>query len=193
MNTSNKTLYKVPELATQITQKANFSESAQSLLKDDMTSTAYLDLLISLAMYHDAAKLLAFGLPKREAIWWAYVCVASLQISKTDALIQELLSKAKTWVFEPTEPNRRAMEIYGEKCGFKTPASWLAMAIFWSEGSIGDASGPFIAPPDHLTATAVAGCIMLTAALIDPLQVENQFKHYLAQGINIANNGNGEI
>jgi hypothetical protein len=54
---------------SEICAQVELSADAQKLVNDQLSPDAYLDLLIEKEQWVDAIRLLAFGLPKREAVW----------------------------------------------------------------------------------------------------------------------------
>jgi hypothetical protein len=55
------------------------------------------------------------------------------------------------------------------------------------------AGEPEVPPPAYLYAHAVAGSISLAAAMVDPENIEDNYKLMLAQGIDLARGGNGMV
>ena len=143
--------------------------------------------------YSDAVKLLAHGMPKREAVWWA--CLAARQAQSPEAEeddIQALLA-AEAWARTPTEPHRQRCRTLSAKTKYQTAASWAATAAFWSTGSLAKAAEPDIAVPQFLYAHAVAGAVSLAGATIDPSLGDQIHQCLLNQGLDLARGGDGQI
>ncbi len=143
--------------------------------------------------YMDAIRLLAHGLPKREAVWWACLAARQVQTPETDQDNIDALIAAESWVKKPTDENREKVATLSEKTKHKTAASWAATAALWCTGSIAPADEPFVAPPEYLYAHAVAGCIILAASQGSPKAPEQLLEQFLARGINLAQGGNGQL
>ena len=158
------------ELAINICEHFKLSEDAKHLIDAKLQATEFLQRLIDKNFYHDAVQFLAHGLPKREAIWWAYLCAEQTELSdkKTDNDILEALKITKAWIYEPQETTRRLAEKAAEKLTFKTAASWIAMAVFWSGGSITPLNQPAVEPNKFLSAKAVSGAVMLAVVAKNP-------------------------
>lgn len=171
----------------------DLSDDALSLLTGAFTPTQFFIELMQARLYVDAVHFLAHGLPKREAIWWAYLCAEATESISTSQDNLETLELIKKWVFNPDEVLRRAAELMAEKLKYKTAASWAAIAIFWSGGSITPVDTPEVMPDKNLCAKAVAGAILLAAALYEPENISKNYERFLLQGVNIANGGNGRI
>ena len=193
-------LAKVKEqFAKELLQHFEVEEESQAHIKPEHTPLACIQALVQNKCYNDAAKMIAHGLPKREAVWWA--CLAtrhSMGTKRVDGLETSeddfaALAAAENWVKSPNEENRQAAKQLGEKMGFKTAASWVATAAYWCAGSMTPEGEPAVPPPPYLYAHAVAGSISLAAVLPDPEQVNTKFERYIKQGLNLANGGNGEV
>ena len=166
---------------------------AEAVLVPDTAPQISIENLMKAGYYQDAIKLLAHGLPKREAVWWA--CLAARKAQKPDAdedNINALLA-TETWARKPTEDHRARCKALGEKTQYKTAASWAATAASWSAGSMTPPGEPEVPPPPYLYAHAVAGSIALAAASIDPENLEANYETFLAQGMDLARGGNGMV
>lgn len=177
--------------AAEICRQVQLGDEAQALLSDGMTPAEFLDLLTKQGHDADAARFLAHALPKREAVWWACLCArASLATDAKPALL-DALKAAEAWVYKPVEENRRAAMARAEAVGFESPASWAAVAAFWSGGSMAPPDAPAVPPGEALTGVAVAGAVILAAVQTEPERAAERYRLFLAQGIDIANGGSG--
>ena len=73
--------------AAEVCQHVALGEEARALLQKEFTQQAFLDLLVAHELFPDAARLLAYALPKCDAVWWACLCirhVASADIPPAD-------------------------------------------------------------------------------------------------------------
>jgi len=187
-------LIKVQALtAAELLQHFEVSEEAEEHLVPDTAPEVSIDRLMEVGLYHDASKLLAHGLPKREAVWWACLAARDIQNPQTDEDNANALIAAESWVKKPTEESRIRCKQMGEKTKHKTPASWAATAASWCHGSLAAEGEPVIEPPEHLYAHAVAGAVTLAAAFSDPVNPDKQFIRFLQQGLSLARGGNGRI
>ncbi|MAD44752.1 MAG: hypothetical protein CMI02_12875 [Oceanospirillaceae bacterium] len=166
---------------------------AEKVLVRDTAPQISIEHLIKSEYYADAIKLLAHGLPKREAVWWACLAARKAQTPDTDEDNINALLATETWARKPTEEHRQRCRELGEKTQYKTAASWAATAAYWCSGSMTDPGEPEVPPPPFLYAHAVSGCITLAAATIDPENIEHFYKLFLSQGIDLAQGGNGMI
>src|SRR5690348_7746528 len=94
--------------ATEVCSRFELGEEAKRLLRDDLTPRRYLSLLIEKKHYLDAVRLLAFALPKKEAVQWACLCARRARGTNSPGQVSAALQAAEKWVFEQNEDNRRA-------------------------------------------------------------------------------------
>jgi hypothetical protein len=157
----------------------------------ELTPVQYLNGLLAARDYGAAVKFLAFALPPREGVWWACTC-ARLELEEgASKAVLAALQAAETWVRYPTEDNRRAAMACAQATDFKSPASWAAVAAFWSGGSMAPRGLPEIPAAAHLIGVAVAGAVALAAVLSEPQCADEKRERYLAAAIDIANGGSG--
>ena len=174
--------------AAEICRCFELSDGAKGLLTDTVSPGEYLDQLVGAGHFVDAVRLLAHALGRREGVWWACLCSrAALQDGGPPAAAQALRA-AEAWVYQPSEENRRAADAGAAAEGRQHPASWAAMAAFWSGGSIAPPANPQPVPPDpFFTARAVAGAVVLAAIRHEPQHAPERYRRFLAQAVEIAN------
>ena len=137
-------------------ERAKVEEDAKALLKDEHTPREFLELLIGKELFLDAIRLLAYVLPKRWAVGWGCICIRRSLGTGDAAKISETHLAVEKLVYDPVEENRRAAQAAAEKDGLESTSSLLAVAAFYSEGSVGPPNREPIAPPDHVTPQFVA-------------------------------------
>lgn len=176
------------QTAEELCRRFTPSPEARALPPAAMTPRQYADALAAKALFLDALKLLAFALPKREAVWWACVCLrAALKASpkRTQSLVA-----AEAWVADPSDRNRRIAGTTAEQTGYDDPAAMAAMAAFWSGGSLAPEKFEPVPPPEHLTATAVVNAIQITAVLEEAEKAPEKFGRFLELGWEVADGRN---
>ena len=178
--------------ASEICALFEMAADAKALLTDQMTPDALLDALLEKGHFVDCIKLLAFGLPKREAVWWGAQCVRATLPADPPATALEALKAAEAWVYKPSEETRWAAKEAAERAGVDKPAGWPAMGAFWSGGSMVPAHLPQMSPGPAFTANAVSGAIFMAAALSDPERIMELYRLSVEDGVDIANGGTGK-
>jgi hypothetical protein len=166
---------------------------AAAAVNDCRLVTEALDVLEAGGFLMEATRLLAYALPKREAVWWACMCAAHTappDLPEPDRLAREA---AEHWVRQQGDENRRAAMRQAEATTFEAPEAWTAVAVFWSGETIGPEDQPPVPPPPHVTGKAVAGTVYLAAVRSDPSRVNTRLKRFLESGRNIAAGGPGRL
>jgi hypothetical protein len=182
-------------------------ETAEDMLGEAFDSLAEVPpeaLITRLAQTEDqsvtAVRLLAFALPKREAVWWA--CLASradiaADPKPTRPADTACLEAAEAWVYKPVEERRLAC--YRTALATKTdrPASMAALAAAFSSGSLVPPDSPpevqAVPPDDSLTAQIVGNAVVMAAVRTDPARASQHLARLLDQGRDIARGGNGAL
>jgi hypothetical protein len=165
--------------------------AALGQLNADIGPALFLRRLIDNALHADAIHFLARALPKRESTWWACLCARAVLGETPDPAILKALEAAERWVYQPSEDNRRLAFAAAQATQFDHPASWAAMAAFWSGGSMAPPEVPVVPPADNLAGKAVAGAVLLAAVRAEPEKATEKYLRFLEQGIDIASGGDG--
>ena len=179
--------------ALAVCQDIELDEAGRGLLAPELAPAAFLRLLIDEALYADAVRFLARALPRRQATWWACLCARSVLGENPSPDMVRALELAEQWVYKPTEEHRRLTFPAAQAAQFSHPASWAAMAAFWSGGSMAPPEAPVVPPAENLTGKAVAGAVMLAAVQTEPEKSETKYRRFLEQGIDIACGGTGRL
>ena len=152
---------------------------------DKKTDMGIINLLVGSDQLQSAVKFLALGLPKREAIWWGYICASDISKETVDTI--------EKWVKQPDDEDlRRNAGKLAETLGLYVPFGWVATALFWSGGSIAPLDKPEAEPELFMCGEAVANAIFLAAEQSEDDSTD-KMKLYLKQGLHIAMGGNGKI
>jgi hypothetical protein len=167
--------------------------AAAAVVKDCRLATEALDLLEAKGFLVEATRVLAYALPKREAVWWACMCAAHTapaDLPGPDRLAREA---AEYWVRQPNDKNRRAAMRQAEATTFEAPDALCAYAVFWAGDTIGPEDQPAVPPTPHMTGKMVAGAVYLAALRPDPQREVARLKRFLESGRIIAAGGSGRL
>ena len=167
--------------------------SGQQLLDGAADAATGLERLQGAGRMVEAARIAAYALPKREAVWWACMCARATPDAKATGEDRAALDAAETWVRMPDEKARRAAMTAAEKAGFNSAESWAAVGAFWSGGSMAPDGQPVVPPADHLTGSAIAGAVLLSAVRITPERQKERLARFLGSARDIATGGAGRL
>jgi hypothetical protein len=176
--------------AAEIGAKVPLSVAARELLKPELTPAEFLAQLMAAKEYASAVAFLAHALPRREAVWWACLCVqvgpaAGKILAKQE---QEALDAAVRWVLDPIEPNRRAAERPGRAIGPRSLCGYIALAAFYSGGSVNPPGQPVRPPAPGKTAQCITHSMLRIANKFYPRLRDEALRQFLAIGSEIADN-----
>jgi hypothetical protein len=173
--------------AARLPATAQISDEGRAMLVDDMPVPQFIELLASREAYLDALRVVAHSVAKRSAVEWACRCVRSAIGDDLSPIDENAIKAAEAWAADPSEEHRRQAQAAAEAAEHKTPGAWTAMAAFWSSGSMGPTTTPAVPPPDHLTAHAAAGAVMLAAVAKQPEKAAEKYQVFLEIGKEIMN------
>ena len=175
--------------SAEICSDFELQEEARPHLNGEPAPHEFVNRLFGAGLYADATRFLAYGLPKRQAVWWACLCVRSVPACCGDEISTESLKSAEVWAKDPSEYNREGALTTSGKHNFEmpgAPAAWAAMAAGWADETPATTEQEDIpAPPEHLTAHAASGAIIL-AATANPDQANQVYREFLEKGVQIA-------
>jgi hypothetical protein len=172
--------------AAEVCKHITLDEGPQKLLDEKQTLKQFLESLCEKGLYVDAIKVLAYGMPKREAVWWGCLCVRSAAGKDMPGEALKALEAAEKWVADPSEANRVATLDAGKAADFSTPPGCVALAAYWSAGADIPAHAGFKPPPDQWTADAVAGCVLSAAIQTEPEKAAEKFQKHFELGLAVA-------
>lgn len=165
----------ISPIAAEVCRQFELSDAGHALLRPDQTADTFAHLLVENALHADAIRFWAHRLPKKEAIWWGCLCLWGCSRPEPAPEAAAALRAVVEWLRDDKEENRRRAEAVGRAAGINTPAGALAMAAFWSAGSIAPPDRPKVEAPAVATAQAVAGAIIAAAATSNQPQFHEQF------------------
>jgi hypothetical protein len=170
----------------ELAQNVTLSDPAKALLQEKQSPAQYLKELASKGHLPDAIQVLAFALPKREAVGWAFQCAREAYGPKPEPKLAAALEAARRWVTDPTEEKRRQAKPAADEAGYGAPAGLCAAAAFWSGGSLGPADQKPIPPDEKLTAKGVGGAVLLAGMMGDAAQAMDRLRRFLELGLEVA-------
>ena len=166
---------------------AELGDDARALLSTGVPAPrAYIAQLVAGDLHADAIRFIAHALPRREAVWWAWVCARKVAGAEPAPAVKAALDATERWIVQPTEEHRRQALHFGEAADFGTPAGCAALAAFMSAGSLAPPHAPPVPPDEFMTAKAVAGSVTLSAVATEPERAVEKFNEFVKVGLEVA-------
>jgi hypothetical protein len=163
----------------EIADLAKMSKAARALARDDLSPSRYVELLEKQKLFRDAVLFLAYGLPAQLSIRWGCRCCREFLTEQQIEETKVSLEAAETWTESPSDESRWAARDAAEKDGVRTPADLLAMAIFFSGGSVTPPNTPETPPPAYVTQKMTAGSIQVSVLTNAPEKADERYKKAL--------------
>jgi hypothetical protein len=185
---ANVPYYSPPERGTaELCAVSDLGEEALTLAAAGAPAPReFVALLIEKQLHADAVRFVAHALPRREAVWWAWVCARKVAGAEPAPRIKAALDATERWIVQPTEENRRQALHFGEAADFGTPAGCAALAAFMSAGSLAPPDAPPLPPGEFMTAKAVSGSVTLAAVGTEPERAVEKFVEFVKVGLEVA-------
>jgi Family of unknown function (DUF6931) len=168
-----------------ISSVAELGDEAVALLRPDLQPLEYIALLVDKHLYPDAVRFLAHALPKREAVWWAWVSARRAAGADPPPKIKASLQATERWISDPKEEHRRAAMAAAQAADLGSAAGCAGLAAFFSGGSLSPPEAPPVPPGEFLTAKAVCGAIIFSSLATEPEKAPEKFQSAIAQGVDV--------
>lgn len=146
--------------------------------------------LVDSVQLEEAVRFTAAWLGPRAAVWWGALCVwDDLRAADPSVVANqfEAIDAAVAWVVDPSEELRRNAEAAGKRAGLGTAAGTLAVAAFWSGGSVSLPEQPSVDPPAGMTAKLVAATIRRCGAAPSHAVRDAKLRRYLRMAAELLN------
>jgi len=170
-----------PQTAGELCRDLTLDEEALKLLRPETTPGEFLSRLIEKELFSDALRFVGHWLAKPQAIRWARDCVLAAAPGELPAPEAVAIEVVNRWLEDPTEESRRAAQDAAEAAQYNGPASWVAIAVFWSGGSIAPVGESVVPPSKGLMAQAISAGLTMAAAA-DPPQAGARYRAMLDAG-----------
>jgi hypothetical protein len=173
--------------AVEIAEHLQMADEHIAIAKTVRTGPELVAALAAQGAFAKAVRVQAHLLPKRQAVWWGILCVEAACGDRLSEAEESAKEVAREWVEEPNDGRRRRCESAAGKTKFDGPGSWLAMAAFWSGGSIAPRDfGAEVKPDDKLTGQAIASSLMITAVWGDATKAKDRYRTFLSKAPEVA-------
>lgn len=159
-----------------------FADDVQPLAEKTKTPEAMIQELVAAEKYDDALRLRAFLLEKRLAVWWGVCCLREGLKRPLPPPQTAAVDAAAQWAAEPDESRRRAAEARAAAAGYAGPGGTLALAAFWSDGSLAPEGAAEVEPDERLTSRGVSVALLTAAYMDDPIEAPKLMEAFLERG-----------
>jgi hypothetical protein len=163
----------------QFCDHAKVGDEAKALLTDHLSTKEFIALLVEKELFRDALRLVAYLLPKREAIGWGCLCVRHILPSPKDQPLADVQVAAERWVAAPNEENRWAAKKAADEEDPRTPSGLLAMAVFFAGPSMVPPNLQAVPPPDHATSLIVTNVVFLAGVIKEPEKAKEKYRVFM--------------
>jgi hypothetical protein len=172
----------------ELVQAAELDEEARKLLTPTIAPRGLVQAMLERDLHADAVRFLAHALPRREAVWWAWVCARRAAGDAPPPQIRAALDATERWIREPSDEHRRAAMQRAEAADFGTAAGCAALAAFLSGDNLAPPNVEQRVPPgEFMAAKAIAGAIVLAAVAQEPEKAPEKFQAFIQQGLDVVN------
>jgi len=154
-------------------------------LPDELSDPqALLARLRSLELLTEAARLLAYALPEREAIWWSCMCVRHTMPSPAGAE-GAAVEAAEAWVRQPGATARHEAGLAATGPGYAAPGAWSALGASWSQQKK--------LLRDLCPGRGAAMAVTRSAIRHDPTRKPQRLRRFIESGIDVGRGGAGRL
>ena len=172
----------------QLVELSELETESRALLTPEHSPREFLQVLIEKERFADAVRLLAHALPRREGVWWAWVCARRVAGEMPAPKVKAVLDATELWIREPTDDHRRAAMQRAEEAEFGTAAGCAGLAAFLSGDNLAPANASTPVPPgEFMAAKAITGSVMIAAVATEPEKATEKFQAFIQQGLDVAN------
>jgi len=174
-----------PRTPTDLAGVAKLGDGAMGLLAPELSHRAFVQKMIEAEQHADAVRYIAYALPKREGVWWAWVTAKRAAGPEPAPKIKDSLDATEKWIAQPTDPNRRTAFEKAEAAEIGTPAGCAGAAAFFAGDSMAPPNLQAVPPGEWDTAKAIAGSVMMAVVEKEPEKAKEKFVVAIQQGLEV--------
>src|SRR5450755_1535429 len=98
---------RIPSKTVTISTVAELGEEAMALIRPELHPLDFVALLMEKLLFPDAVRFIAHALPKREAVWWGWVCARRAAGENPAPFFYNETAATEKWIAQPNDDNRR--------------------------------------------------------------------------------------
>jgi len=134
-----------------------------ALVRPDLSPLDFVALSHGASSLSDAVRFIAHALPKREAVWWGWVCARRSAARTRRRRSKAALDATEKWIAQPSEDNRRSAMAAAQKAELGTAGRLRGAGGILQRRKPGPARRAPGAPGEFLAAKAVSGAVIFAA------------------------------
>ncbi len=163
---------------------AGLDEELRASFAPGAPHRAVVQQMVNAGQLPEAVKFVAFSLPRREGVWWAWVTAKRAAGPDAPPPVKACLDATERWIAQPTDANRRTAFELAEKAELGTPAGCAGAAAFFAGESIAPPNVAAVPPGPHDCNRMIANAVIL-AAIKEPEKAPEAFVQSLQQGLDV--------
>jgi hypothetical protein len=167
----------------QFCEQAKVGDEAKALLTDEFSTKEFIALLVEKELFKDALRMVAYLLPKREAIGWGCLCVRHILPNPQEKPLPEVQVAAERWVAAPYEEARWAAKQVADMEDPKSLSGLLALAVFLAGPSMAPPNLQAVPPPAHVTSEIIACTVFLAGVIKEPEKAGEKYRAFMQKAM----------
>ena len=171
--------------ALDLAKAAELEEEALAGVAPGTPHRAVVQQLVTDSKFLEAIKLVAFSLPRREGVWWAWVTAKRAAGAEPTPAVRASLEATERWIAQPTDVNRRTAFDLAQAAELGTPAGCAGAAAFFAGDSIAPPNVGAVPPGPWDCNKMIANAVILAAVIKEPEKAPEKFLQSLQQGLEV--------
>lgn len=169
----------------QFCEHAKLGDEAKALLTDQFSTKEFIGYLVEKDLFKDALRMVAFLLPKREAIGWACLCVRHILPNPQEKPLPDVHVAAERWVAAPSEENRWAAKQIADQEEPRSLSGLLALAVFLAGPTMAPPNVQAVPPPPHAASDIVANTVFLAGVIKQPEKAQEKYQVFMQKAMQL--------
>lgn len=175
----------VPRTPAELGKLAGIDEEVIASFAPGASHRAVVQQLVSASRFPEAIKLVAFSLPRREGVWWAWVTAKRASGAEPAPPLKASLDATEQWIAQPTDANRRQAFDLAQKADLGTPAGCAGAAAFFAGESIAPVNVQALPPGPYDCAKMISNAVVLAGLVNEPEKAPEKFFTSIQQGLDV--------
>lgn len=167
----------------QFCEQAKVGDEAKVLLTDQFSTKEFIGLLVEKELFQDALRMVAYLLPRREAVGWACLCVRHVLPNPQEKPLPAVQTAVERWVASPDEQARWAAKQAADAEDPKSLSGLLALAVFLAGPSMAPPNLQAVPPPPHAASEIVASVVFLAGVVKEPEKANEKYGVFMQKAM----------